>query len=104
MASERDARSGGMRTELARSASGTFELSFDIPVQLAPLSLAFELQAGGTVELNRSGQCFAVPVGMSAGKATPMGELQECMSIHLRASCQSTCVHEAFHRSMTAFA
>lgn len=77
-----------MRTKLAGSAPGTFKLSFDIPVQLAPLFLAFELQIGGNVELNRSGQRFAVPVGMSAGKTTHMGEPSQCMSIQLRASCR----------------
>ena len=73
-ASKRDSRSGGMRSELKASANGGVQLSFDIPAQLAPLFLAFELQIGGRAELNRSGQRFAVPVGMSAGKITRMGE------------------------------
>lgn len=49
-------------------------MSFDIPAQLSPLFLAFELQIGKHAELSRSGQRFAVPVGMSAGKIASMGE------------------------------
>jgi len=73
-ASKKDSRSGGMRSELKAGKKGEFELSFDIPSQLAPLFLAFELQSGVSAELNRLGQRFAVPVGMSAGKITRMGE------------------------------
>ena len=73
-ASQKDSRSGGMRSELKAGAEGGVQLSFDIPAQLAPLFLAFELQIGGRAELSRSGQRFAVPVGMSAGKITRMGE------------------------------
>ncbi len=73
-ASKKDSRSGGMRSELKAGADGAFQLSFDIPAQLSPLFLAFELQIGKHAELSRSGQRFAVPVGMSAGKVNRMGE------------------------------
>lgn len=74
--SKKDSRSGGMRSELKAGADGGFQLSFDIPAQLSPLFLAFELQIGARAELSRSGQRFAVPLGMSAGKITRMGEHQ----------------------------
>ena len=72
--SKKDSRSGGMRSELKASADGGFQLSFDIPAQLSPLFLAFELQIGKHTELSRSGQRFAVPMGMSAGQIARMGE------------------------------
>ena len=72
-ACQRDSRSGGMKSEV-KAAGGAYELSFDIPTQLAPLSLAFELQTADSVELSRAGQRFAVPIGMSAGRMTRMGE------------------------------
>ena len=72
-ACQKDSRSGGMRTEV-KAVNGAYELSFSIPAQLAPLFLAFELQSADSVELSRAGQRFAVPIGMSAGRTTRMGE------------------------------
>ena len=62
-----------MKSEI-KATNGAYELSFDIPAPLAPLSLAFELQLAGSVELSRAGQRFAVPIGMSAGRTTRLGE------------------------------
>ena len=72
-ACQKDSRSGGMKSEV-KAADGAYKLSFDIPAQLAPLSLAFELQSADSVELSRAGQRFAVPIGMSAGRMTRMGD------------------------------
>ena len=72
-ACQEDSRSGCMKSEI-KATNGAYELSFDIPAQLAPLSLAFELQLAGSVELSKAGQRFAVPIGMSAGRTTRLGE------------------------------
>lgn len=69
-----------MKSEV-KAVNRAYELSFNIPAQLAPLSLAFELQTADRVELSRAGQRFAVPIGMSAGRATRMGESCSLMQI-----------------------
>lgn len=101
-ASKKDSRSGGMRSELKAGPNGAYELSFDIPAQLAPLFLAFELQSGRNVELNRTGQRFAVPVGMAAGRASRMGEgAAPFLLISLAASQAAPCFVR--HRSSCSF-
>lgn len=101
-ASRKDSRSGGMRSELKAGNKEEFELSFDVPSQLAPLFLAFELQSGGSAELNRMGQRFAVPVGMSAGKIASMGEtmgpirlLSYSLSCHKQSSSTKSSAYKA---------
>ena len=79
-ACQKDSRSGGMKSEV-KATNGAYRLSFDIPAQLAPLSLAFELQTAGSVELSRAGQRFSVPIGMSAGRTTRLGESCSLMLI-----------------------
>ena len=71
---------GGVVSKLTKTAGGAQEVTIEVPSQLAPLSLAFLLQAGApgqpqAEELNTGGHKFAVPVGMSAGRVAPMGEL-----------------------------
>ena len=57
-------------------AGSCYEATIEVPAQLAPLSLAFQLQAGGArkEELGSAGRNFAVPIGMSPGRVAPMGE------------------------------
>ena len=73
--SSRSAGTGRVTSALAR-AGNRCEALLEVPAQLAPLSLAFQLQAGGAgrEELSAAGRNFAVPVGMSPGRVAPMGE------------------------------
>ena len=48
-------------------------LALRVPVALAPVTLAFELQRGGERVRARDGGAFAVPVGMAAGDPSVLG-------------------------------
>ena len=84
--STKEASTGRVSSKLARTAPGVHEATIEVPSQLAPLSLAFQLMSGEQQqqqqlkgqqqqrhELNSLGQTFAVPVGMAAGRVMPMG-------------------------------
>lgn len=79
--STKQAATGRVVSALARASAspGVHEATIEVPSQLAPLSLAFQLAPGGGQqqgkgqELSSLGQPFAVPVGMGAGRVAPMG-------------------------------
>ncbi|KAK9820150.1 hypothetical protein WJX72_006684 [[Myrmecia] bisecta] len=74
-----DARTGGMRTKMARSGNGTqHTLQLKLPVQLAPIMLGFMLLVptpqGKAHYMGPSrGKHFTVPVGVKVGFASPTG-------------------------------
>lgn len=86
--STKQASTGRVSSKLARTAPGVHEATIEVPSQLAPLSLAFQLVSGEQQqkgpqqqrpELNSLNQTFAVPVGMAAGRVQPMGAHQRTL-------------------------
>ncbi len=73
--SSKDGSTGGVVSKPRKAGEGVWELVIDVPTKLAPLFVAFQLQGDGQQELSRGGHRFAVPVGMTAGRVQPLGNV-----------------------------